>query len=336
MPSGALVPHNGARAAIRYNRPNPPERPMSHIHHHHKSVLKRALLLIAAFMLVEIAGGLLTNSLALLSDAGHMLSDAIALALSLAAFHWSDRPTTLKNTFGYRRGEIIAAALNGLTLAAIVLWIVIEAIGRLLHPPEVASLGMLAVAVTGLAVNILIAVWMHRGSDIHHNLNMKSAYLHVLGDLLGSVGAILAALLMLAFGWRWADPLVSLLIAALIGKSSVGVLKSALHILMEGAPTHIDHERLLTTLRAADGVIAVHDLHLWTITSGLNALSCHIVVAGDLRVHDAERIVQKLAHELAQHGIQHSTIQTESEAHGHSDSLVCACEAEDAHEHHHH
>ena len=209
---------------------------MSHVHSHHKSVLKRALLLIAAFMLVEIAGGLLTNSLALLSDAGHMLSDAIALALSLAAFHWSERPTTLKNTFGYRRGEIIAAALNGLTLAAIVLWIVIEAIGRLLHPPEVASIGMLAVAVIGLAVNILIAVWMHRGSDIHHNLNMKSAYLHVLGDL---------------------------------------------------------------------------------------------------RVRDAERIVQQLAHELAQHGIQHSTIQTESEAHGHSDSLVCACEAEDAHGHHH-
>ena len=305
---------------------------MSHVHSHHKSVLKRALLLIAA----EIAGGLLTNSLALLSDAGHMLSDAIALGLSIAAFHWSDRPTTLKNTFGYRRGEIIAAALNGLTLAAIVLWIVIEAIGRLLHPPEVASIGMLAVAVIGLAVNILIAVWMHRGSDIHHNLNMKSAYLHVLGDLLGSVGAILAALLMLAFGWRWADPVVSLLIAALIGKSSIGVLKSALHILMEGTPAHIDHDRLLATLRAADGVIAVHDLHLWTITSGLNALSCHIVVAGEMRVRDAERIVQQLAHELTHHGIQHSTIQTESEAHGHSDSLVCACEAEDAHEHHHH
>ena len=114
------------------------------------------------------------------------------------------------------------------------------------------------------------------------------------------------------------------------------MLKSALHILMEGTPAHIDHERILATLRAADGVIAVHDLHLWTITSGLNALSCHIVVAGEMRVRDAERIVQQLAHELTQHGIQHSTIQTESEAHGHSDSLVCACEAEDAHEHHHH
>ena len=308
----------------------------AHSHASNKVVLRNSFLIIFTFMLIEVAGGFLTNSLALLSDAGHMLSDAIALGLSLAAFHWSERPTTLKNTFGYRRGEIIAAALNGLTLAAIVLWIVIEAIGRLLHPPEVASIGMLAVAVIGLAVNILIAVWMHRGSDIHHNLNMKSAYLHVLGDLLGSVGAILAALLMLAFGWRWADPLVSLLIAALIGKSSLGVLKSALHILMEGTPVHIDHDRLLATLRAADGVIAVHDLHLWTITSGLNALSCHIVVAGEMRVRDAERIVQQLAHELAQHGIQHSTIQTESEAHGHSDSLVCACEAEDAHEHHHH
>lgn len=309
---------------------------MSHVHTRNKAVLKGALLLIAAFMLVEVAGGLLTNSLALLSDAGHMFSDALALGLSLAAFYWGERPNTLRNTYGFRRSEIIAAALNGLTLAAIVLWIVVEAVGRLLHPPEVASIGMLAVAVIGLAVNILIAVWMHRGSDIHHNLNMKSAYLHVLGDLLGSVGAILAALLMLAFGWRWADPVVSLLIAALIGKSSIGVLKSALHILMEGTPAHIDHERILATLRAADGVIAVHDLHLWTITSGLNALSCHIVVAGEMRVRDAERIVQQLAHELAQHGIQHSTIQTESEAHGHSDSLVCACEAEDAHEHHHH
>ena len=175
---------------------------MSHVHTHNKTVLKYSLLLIAAFMLVEIAGGLLTNSLALLSDAGHMLSDAIALALSLATFHWSERPTTLKNTYGYRRGEIIAAALNGLTLAAIVLWILIEAIGRLLNPPPVASLGMLVVSAIGLAVNITIAVWMHRKSDVHDNLNMKSAYLHVLGDLLGSVGAILAAVLMLAFGWR--------------------------------------------------------------------------------------------------------------------------------------
>ena len=309
---------------------------MSHVHTHNKTVLKYSLLLIAAFMLVEIAGGLLTNSLALLSDAGHMLSDAAALGLSLAAFHWSERPTTLKNTYGYRRGEIIAAALNGLTLVAIVLWILIEAIGRLLNPPPVASLGMLVVSAIGLVVNITIAVWMHRKSDVHDNINMKSAYLHVLGDLLGSVGAILAAVLMMAFGWRWADPLVSLFIAALIGKSSIGVLKSALHILMEGSPAHIDHERLLATLRAHEAVISVHDLHLWTITSGLHALSCHIVVKGELRVCEAERIVQQLAHQLEHHGIQHSTIQTESEAHGHSDSLVCDCEAEAAHDHAHH
>ena len=309
---------------------------MSHVHTHNKAVLKGALLLIAAFMLVEVAGGLLTNSLALLSDAGHMFSDALALGLSLAAFYWGERPNTLRNTYGFRRSEIIAAALNGLTLAAIVLWIVVEAVGRLLHPPQVASTGMLVVSVLGLVVNIIVAVWMHRGGDIHGNLNMKSAYLHVLGDLLGSVGAILAALLMLAFGWRWADPVASLLIAALIGKSSYGVLKSALHILMEGSPAHIDEARLLATLRAADGVIAVHDLHLWTITSGLNALSCHIVVAGDLCVREAECIVQKIAHELEQHGIQHSTIQTESEAHGHSDSLVCTCAADGGAHHHDH
>lgn len=319
---------------------------MSHIHTHNKTILKRSLLLIAAFMLVEVAGGLLTNSLALLSDAGHMLSDAVALGLSLAAFYWSERPTTLRNTYGFRRGEIIAAALNGLMLVVIVIWIVIEAIGRLLNPPEVASLGMLIVAALGLLVNVVIAVWMHRGGDIQHNLNMKSAYLHVLGDLLGSVGAIVAALLMLVFGWRWADPLVSLFIAVLIGKSSLGVLQSTLHILMEGTPPNIDEKRLLATLCANEGVLAVHDLHLWTITSGLNALSCHIVVAGDISVREAEGIVQHIARQLhEQHGIQHSTIQTESEAHGHADSIVCTCAVDDAHlhvcagddgHHHHH
>ena len=189
---------------------------------------------------------------------------------------------------------------------------------------------------------LMTAFFFMVGLDVRRDLTLGElrlpgrALLPVVSAIGGLVGAILAAVLMMAFGWRWADPLVSLFIAALIGKSSIGVLKSALHILMEGSPAHIDHERLLATLRAHEAVISVHDLHLWTITSGLNALSCHIVVAGEMRVRDAERIVQQLAHELAQHGIQHSTIQTESEAHGHSDSLVCACEAEDAHEHHHH
>ena len=179
---------------------------MSHEHHNHhnhshsgnKKVLRISFVIIATYMVVEIIGGLLTNSLALLSDAGHMFSDAAALGLSLLAFHFGERPGSRSNTFGYKRFEILAALLNGLTLMLIAVWIVYEAVGRFANPPEIATTGMLVVSVIGLLVNIFVAWYMHRGGDTEENINMRGAYLHVLGDLLGSVGAIAAAVLMMS------------------------------------------------------------------------------------------------------------------------------------------
>ena len=183
-----------------------------HGHHHHgananKKVLLFSFIIITGYMIVEAIGGFMTNSLALISDAGHMLSDAIALGVALLAFTFGAKAVNMGKTFGYRRFEILAAALNGITLIAISLYIFYEAIERFLHPPEVATLGMLIISVIGLLVNILVAWIMMRGSDTDHNLNMRGAYLHVISDMLGSIGAIAAALLMMFFGWGWADPL---------------------------------------------------------------------------------------------------------------------------------
>lgn len=304
----------------------------NHSHSSNKKVLRISLLIIASFMVVEIIGGLLTNSLALLSDAGHMFSDAAALALSLAAFHIGERPGSRRKTFGYKRFEILAAALNGLTLLIIAVLIIYEAIGRFIRPPEIATMGMLIVSVIGLLVNIFVAWYMHRGSDTEENINMRGAYLHVLGDLLGSVGAIAAALLMMAFGWRWADPLASILVALLIVRSGWGMLKTTAHILMEGAPANVDCDEIVAVVQQVPGVESVHDLHIWTITSGLHALSCHIVVDGNLSVAEAEKIVREVKHVLQHKNITHVTVQVESRAHGHNDDLLCHMHA---HEHPH-
>ena len=308
----------------------------SHSHSGNKKVLRVSFIVIAVFMVVEIVGGLLTNSLALLSDAGHMFSDAAALGLSLLAFHFGERPGSRSNTFGYKRFEILAALLNGLTLMLIAVWIVYEAVGRFANPPEIATTGMLVVSVIGLLVNIFVAWYMHRGGDTEENINMRGAYLHVLGDLLGSVGAIAAAVLMMAFGWRWADPLASVIVALLIAKSGWGVLKSSSHILMEGAPANIHCDDIVAEIKKVNGVESVHDLHIWTITSGLHALSCHIVVDGSLSVAEAEQIVYEVEHQLQHQNISHVTVQAESRAHGHGDDLLCSMPGHNHNAHGHH
>ena len=308
----------------------------SHSHSGNKKVLRVSFIVIAVFMVVEIVGGLLTNSLALLSDAGHMFSDAAALGLSLLAFHFGERPGSRSNTFGYKRFEILAALLNGLTLMLIAVWIVYEAVGRFAYPPDIATTGMLVVSVIGLLVNIFVAWYMHRGGDTEENINMRGAYLHVLGDLLGSVGAIAAAVLMMAFGWRWADPLASVIVALLIAKSGWGVLKSSSHILMEGAPANIHCDDIVAEIKKVNGVESVHDLHIWTITSGLHALSCHIVVDGSLSVAEAEQIVYEVEHQLQHQNISHVTVQTESRAHGHGDDLLCSMPGHNHNAHGHH
>ena len=240
-----------------------------HDHGHHttsnKKVLFFSFLLITFFMVVEAVGGFLTNSLALISDAGHMLSDAAALGLSLLAFKIGERQATYSKTYGYRRVEIIAAFINGLTLIIISLYIFYEAFQRFIEPPNVSA-SMMIIAFIGLVVNIVVA-WMLMRGDSQENLNIRSALLHVLGDLLGSIGAIVAGILILLFGWDIADPIASVIVAILIVISGIRVTKDSIHILMEGKPTNINVEEVKSKLMELPGIDDVHDFHIWSITS---------------------------------------------------------------------
>lgn len=299
---------------------------MSHHHHHHhhghahghshtsnKKALLGSFLLISAFLVVEVIGGIITNSLTLLSDAGHMLSDAASLGLSYFAVKLGERKGTQEKTYGYKRFEIIAAALNGITLIVVSVLIFYEAFHRLFAPQEVQSSGMLLISLIGLVVNI-IAFWMLMKGDKDENLNVRSAFLHVLGDMLGSVGAIVAALLIMFFGWGIADPLASVIVSALILISAFRVTKESFHILMEGAPEQIDGEQVKKVLGKIPMVKEVHDLHIWTITSGYPVLSCHLTIA-DYGIHDEVlSCAQKILHD--EFAIEHSTIQVERAANG--------------------
>jgi len=285
----------------------------SHGHSANKKALFLSFLLITTFMVVEVIGGLLTNSLALLADAGHMLSDAAALGLSFFALKLGERKASQEKTFGYKRFEIIAAALNGLTLILISLYIFYEAFQRFANPPEVQSMGMLTISIIGLLVNI-VAAWILMRGEKDDNLNVRSAFLHVLGDMLGSVGAIVAALLMIFFGWGIADPIASVIVAVLIVISGMRVTKASFHILMEGAPAQIQLEEVKASLGKITNVKEVHDLHIWSITSGMPMLSCHIAITG-ADVHDTVlREAQVLLHD--DFGIEHSTIQVENNEEG--------------------
>lgn len=282
-------------------------------HHHSHTTNQRALLfaflLIAAFMVVEVIGGLWTNSLALLSDAGHMLGDAAALGLSFLAVRFGARKATPERTYGYRRFEILAAFVNGLTLLVISIYIIIEAYQRLFAPPEILSGGMLAVAVTGLLVNVLAAWILMRGE--RDNLNVRSALLHVFGDLLGSVGAIAAALLIMSFGWTLADPIASLFVALLILMSGYRVTRDAIHILMEGTPNQVDVVALQHDLANVEGVKEVHDLHVWSITSEEYAVTCHVLIG---ETTDDQRVLRQVTEQLKRYGtFKRSTVQIERE-----------------------
>ena len=304
-----------------------------------------SFVIITGYMFIEAIGGLLTGSLALLSDAGHMLSDAIALGATLMAFKIGEKAATHQKTFGYKRFEIIVATVNGATLVIIALMIFYEAIKRLNSPPEIATQGMLIIATIGMLINILVAWLMHRGSrsgDSGHshgekqnssdakepvNLNMQSAYLHVLSDLMGSVAAIVAALLMMGFGWVWADAAASVIVAVLILVSGYRVVRDSVHVLMEGTPEGISLVDVEDKLLAHPQVKQVHDLHIWSITSGLNALSCHVVVDGEMSITEASVLISELEQRLQDLSISHATIQVESLSHpqtmAHSDTLVC-------------
>ena len=216
----------------------------SHSHSANKKTLTISLVTITIYMAVEFIGGLLTNSLALLADAGHMLSDAISLFIALMAFTFSNKVADYGKTYGYKRFEILAAVINGATLILVSAYIIYEAVERFQNPHQIASRGMLIIAFVGLLVNILVAWIMMRGADVKENLNMRGAYLHVISDMLGSVGAIIAAILIMFFGWGWADPLASVLVAVLVLRSGYLVTKSSVHVLMEGTPDNVDAEKV--------------------------------------------------------------------------------------------
>ena len=268
--------------------------------------LTLALLLAAVYMLAEVAGGLLSNSLALLADAGHMLTDVAALGLALFAIWAAQRPATPQRTYGYHRMEILAALVNGATLVAIAILIFAEAFRRWSSPPAVRGGLMLAVACGGLAVN-LASLWILRGGR-NESLNVRGAWLHTLTDTLGSVQAIGAGVLISAFGWNWADPLASVLIGVLVIVSSWGLLRESVGVLMEGVPMHLKLDEVTEAMAGVAGVVAVHDLHVWTITSGFVALSAHVVVEPTCS-EDVLWQVRAVLHD--RFGIDHSTIQVE-------------------------
>jgi len=273
----------------------------------HRLIL--ALAITAVYFFVELLGGILTNSLALLSDAGHMFSDIAALGLSLFAFQMARRPATTKKTYGYHRLEILVALINGLTLWLIVGIIFNEAYRRFLDPPQVHSLGMLLIAAIGLVVNVVAGMILF-GSD-HGSLNMRGAFLHVLGDALGSVGAVAAGLIMLATEWYLADPLISILIGLLILYTSWGLIKESLDILMQSVPKGIDVEEVQRALEQVSGVSKIHDLHVWSVTSGVFTLSAHAVITSD---GDPHMILDRIEDRLKrQFSIEHTTIQLEFE-----------------------
>lgn len=271
-----------------------------------------ALVITSAFLVAEVIGGLLTGSLALLADAGHMATDVAALGLSLFAIWLARRPATAARSFGFYRAEVLAALMNGATLVAISFYIFWEAFGRIGEPPDVDSGPMLAVGVAGLLANAASAWVLMRGGGHEENLNTRGAFLHVMGDLLGSVGAIIAALVMLVTGWYLADPLLSAGIGLLILWSSWKLLRESVDVLLEATPTGIDPAEVSAAMQAVPGVDGVHDLHVWTVTSGMLAMSGHVEVASDCDWH---AVLVELTDVLRDRfGIAHVTLQPETSA----------------------
>jgi len=279
-----------------------------HHHHHAGSSLKIALAITATFLVAEFIGALYTNSLALLADAGHMLTDVAALSLSLFAIRFASRRATPRMTYGFHRVEILAALVNGVFLVLVALYIFYEAFNRIKTPVVVKADWMLVVAVIGLLAN-LTSAWVLFGKH-HESLNVRGAFFHVLTDALGSLGAILASIAILVSGYTLADPLISVVVAVLILWSSWIVIRDAVDILLEGTPAHINIVSLREQLCGVNGVGSVHDLHVWTLTSGVLAMSCHIVAENEsYNRTDLLARVNGVARERFR--IDHTTIQIE-------------------------
>jgi cobalt-zinc-cadmium efflux system protein len=286
----------------------------AHHGHDHRSADQRALAialaLIGGLLVAELVFGIVASSLALLADAGHMLTDAAALALALVAAWLAGRPARGSWTFGFRRIEIIAALANGITLALVGIWIVFEAIRRLVDPPDVAGGYVVVVAVAGIAVNLVAALVLAGPS--HHSLNVRGAFLHVATDLAAFAGTAIAGGLILATGWDRFDPIASLVVAALIFWSAGSLVRSSSRILMEAAPGDAAPAEVAQAMLAVPGVVEVHDLHVWTVGSDFPALSAHVLVASGGDCHEARRALAAMLAE--RFDLRHTTLQVEHAA----------------------
>ncbi len=281
-----------------------------HSHHHGNTdvvMLRRAFLLTTVFLVVELIAGLWTNALVLIADAGHMLLDSVALGLAWWAAHVSARDQDERLSYGYHRFQVLAAFINGLTLAALVVWIAVEASSRLLQPEPMIPLPALAVACLGFVVNIIAYRWLHSGSD---NTNMRSAALHVLGDLMGSAAAIAAALAVYLFDWLYADPVLTLLIVAILGRGAYRILQESTHILLEGVPQGLDLNEIKSGLtNQVEGVVQIHHVHAWGLTAEKPLLTLHALVQEGVGIQQVVTDIKRVLRDS--YRIEHSTIQVE-------------------------
>lgn len=293
-----------------------------HVHHHdhdhshaagsraQSRPLAIALGITLTFLIVEVIGGIITNSLALLADAGHMLTDVASLALALFAIWLAQRPATARRSFGFYRAEVLAALVNAVSLIVVSIFIFIEAFKRFGDPPEINSTPMLVVAVLGLLANAASAWVLMRGGGHQHNLNMRGAFLHVVGDMLGSVGAIAAALVMMVSDWYLVDPLLSAGIGLLVLWNAWRLMRESVDVLLEATPAGIDTNEVASAIATESGVDGVHDLHIWTLTSGFVALSAHVHITEPMRWNATCVALTDLVRE--RFGILHVTLQPES------------------------
>jgi cobalt-zinc-cadmium efflux system protein len=289
---------------------------VAHDHDHARVDTRRALAvalaLTAAYTVVEVVGGIAAGSLALLADAVHMLSDNVAIALALVAVWLAGKPATPERTYGYKRAEVLAALANGVLLVALAIWIFVEAVMRIRDPGDPLGGWMLAIAVLGLAVNLAAGVVLSRAR--RGSLNVEAAFRHVFADVLGSIGVAVAAVVILTTGWAQADPIVSVVIGVLVLGSAWSILRDSTEILLESTPRGLDLDALGRRLAGAPGVVEVHDLHVWTITSGFTALSAHVLVRPGEDCHGRRRELERLLHD--EFGIEHTTLQVDHAADG--------------------
>jgi cobalt-zinc-cadmium efflux system protein len=289
---------------------------IDHMHEHDTDIASRGkkrmiiiLCLVISIMIIEIVGGIISNSLSLLSDAAHMLVDGLAIGLALFASIVASRPATSRKTYGYYRVEIIAALVNGVILGIITIYIFFQAYNRFINPPEIEGPVMLLVAGIGLVANLTGLLLLRRVSKA--NLNIKAAFWHIMGDTFSSLGVIIAAMIIIFTGWKYADGIMAVLIGCIILWGSIELIKEAVNVLLEGVPRNIKVEEIISEIKNIAGIIDVHDIHIWSITSGINALSAHLQI-DDQKVSESEKIISTVNGMLSgKYNITHTTFQVE-------------------------